>query len=305
MRPWSRTTIRPAWRIVDSRWAMTIAVRPASRRRSPASMRPSVCRSTFDVASSRTRIRGSAIERAGERDELALAGRELHAALADLACRARPAGRSMNSHAPTARAARLDLLGGRVRAAERDVVADRPAEQERLLRDDPHLRAQRLRAHRRAGRGRRRARGRRSGRRSARRAWRTSTCPRRSRRRARRSGPGGTVIDDVLERVLRRLAVAAGSGTRRPRSAISPRSARQVDRVGRVGEVGLVVEQLEDLVERGHAGLVGRVDLRELADRVEEPVQRGDEADEHADLDVAVDHLRAADQQQRDRRHAR
>src|SRR5689334_12702922 len=61
IRPYSRTTMRPAWRMVDRRCAMTIAVRPASRRRSPASIRPSVCRSTFDVASSSTRMRGSAI----------------------------------------------------------------------------------------------------------------------------------------------------------------------------------------------------------------------------------------------------
>ena len=49
----------------------------------------------------------------------------------------------MNSSAPTARGGRADLLGGRVRAAEGDVLADRAAEQERLLGHDPHLRAQR------------------------------------------------------------------------------------------------------------------------------------------------------------------
>ena len=60
IRPPSSTTIRPAWRIVLRRWAMTTAVRPASRRRRPSSMRPSVWRSTFEVASSRIRMRGSA-----------------------------------------------------------------------------------------------------------------------------------------------------------------------------------------------------------------------------------------------------
>jgi hypothetical protein len=44
-----------------------------------------------------------------------------------------------------------------------------------------------------------------------------------------------------------------------------------------------------------------RVDLRELADRVEEPVERRQEADEHADRHVAVDHLQAADEQDADR----
>ena len=78
--------------------------------------------------------------------------------------------------------------------------------------------------------------------------------------------------------------------------------ASEVDGVRRVDEVGLLVEQLEDLVERGHARLVGRVELRELLDRVEEEVQRGDEADDDADLDVAVDRLQAAVQEDRDRR---
>ena len=70
---------------------------------------------------------------------------------------------------------------------------------------------------------------------------------------------------------------------------------------GRSVSVGRHVEQLEDLVERRHARLVGRVDLRELADGVEEPVERGDEAHEHADLDVAVDGLAAADDDDADR----
>ena len=46
--------------------------------------------------------------------------------------------------------------------------------------------------------------------------------------------------------------------------------ARQLDRVGEVVDVRVLVEQLEDLVERGHAGLVGRVELRQRLDRVEE-----------------------------------
>ena len=77
------------------------------------------------------------------------------------------------------------------------------------------------------------------------------------------------------------------------------------DGVGAVGELGRDVEQLEDLVERRHARLVGRVDLRELADGVEEAVERGDEADEHADLDVAVDRLAPADDEDADGGHGR
>jgi hypothetical protein len=41
-RPCSSTTMRPASRIVERRWAMTIAVRPASRRRRPSSILRSV-----------------------------------------------------------------------------------------------------------------------------------------------------------------------------------------------------------------------------------------------------------------------
>ena len=52
-------------------------------------MRASVCRSTFEVASSRIEDPRVGDQRAGERDELALAGRQLRAALADLACRSR------------------------------------------------------------------------------------------------------------------------------------------------------------------------------------------------------------------------
>ena len=76
---------------------------------------------------------------------------------------------------------------------------------------------------------------------------------------------------------------------------ISPRSRRQLELA--VDEVGLLVEQLEDLVERGHARLVGRVQLRELLDRVEEVVQRRHECDEHADRHVALDRLDAAVEQ--------
>ena len=71
----------------------------------------------------------------------------------------------------------------------------------------------------------------------------------------------------------------------------------ELDRVGRVLQLGLLVEQLEDLVQRRHPGLVGRVELRQRLDRVEEVVQRGDEGHEHADRHLAVDRLIAAVEQ--------
>ena len=60
-----------------------------------------------------------------------------------------------------------------------------------------------------------------------------------------------------------------------------------VDRVRAVDDVGLGVEQVEDLVERRHPLLVGRVELADLLDRVEERLQVADERDQDADLDVA------------------
>ena len=66
---------------------------------------------------------------------------------------------------------------------------------------------------------------------------------------------------------------------------------------GPVAQLGLLVEQLEDLVERRHPRLVGRVELRQRLDRVEEVVQRGDEGDQHADRHLAVDRLQAAVEQ--------
>ena len=105
---------------------------------------------------------------------------------------------------------------------------------------------------------------------------------------------------DVVERELRAVVGAVGEGHVVEGDLAA--DVRELPRVRAVGQLGLLVEQLEDLVQRGHAGLVGRVDLRELADRVEEAVERGQEADEHADGDVALDGLRAADEQDEDRR---
>ena len=125
MRPCSSTTIRPAWRIVDRRWAITIAVRPGDQP--PQALLDQALGVHVDV-------RGRLVEhedprvghqRAGERHQLALAGRQLHAALADLGVVAVARAPSMNSSAPTARAAVRDLLVGRVGAPEGDVLADR------------------------------------------------------------------------------------------------------------------------------------------------------------------------------------
>ena len=82
-------------------------------------------------------------ERARERDELSLAERELEAPLADLRV---VAVRELRDELVGADRGRglLDLGPLRVGPAERDVVGDRPAEEEPLLRDDPELPPQRL-----------------------------------------------------------------------------------------------------------------------------------------------------------------
>ena len=104
----------------------------------------------------------------------------------------------------------------------------------------------------------------------------------------------------VLQRPHRVLAGAVGEADVAQLDLAA--QAAELDRVGRVDEVGLLVEQVEDLVERGHAGLVGRVELRELLDRVEEEVQRRDEGDDDAGRDVALDRLHAAVEQDPDGR---
>ena len=85
-------------------------------------------------------------ERAGEGEQLALAGRELRAALADLG-RSPLGSAAMKSQAPTARAAAsicASSASGRPKAM---LSRDRAAEQEGLLGHDAHLRAQRARGH--------------------------------------------------------------------------------------------------------------------------------------------------------------
>ena len=59
MRPSSITAMRSAWRIVDSRWAITIAVRPNSAASRAACTCCSLSLSRWLVASSRITMAGS------------------------------------------------------------------------------------------------------------------------------------------------------------------------------------------------------------------------------------------------------
>ena len=137
-RPCSSTAIRSAFMMVDSRCAITIEVRSASSRRRPCSIAASACTSTFAVASSSTRMRGSAMQRPRQRDQLALPGRQPAAALADLGLVAvrQPLDELVRAHRPGG-GDHLELA--RARAAEHDVLAHGPGEQEPLLRHDAEL----------------------------------------------------------------------------------------------------------------------------------------------------------------------
>ena len=158
IRPWSSTTIRPAPRIVDRRWAITIAVRPGQQP-AQAVLDPRLG-VHVDVRGGLVEDQDARVGRRGarERHQLALAGRQVAAALADLGVVAvgQPLDELVRAHRPRPppRPPRRSAPG----AAEGDVVADRAREQEALLGHDPELRAQRALASRRAGRGRRPAR---------------------------------------------------------------------------------------------------------------------------------------------------
>jgi hypothetical protein len=87
--------------------------------------------SSSEVASPRTSTAGGGQERPGEREELALPGRQAPAALADR--RGVALGqRGYEVMGTDHRGRRLDVGIGRVGTAEPDVVRDRPFEQEVL-----------------------------------------------------------------------------------------------------------------------------------------------------------------------------
>ena len=88
-------------------------------------------------------MRGCGEDGAGEADELALARARGSGRAAAASCRSRPPAAMMKSCAPTASAASIDLLVGRVRAAVGDVLAHGAGEQVRLLQHDAHVARQR------------------------------------------------------------------------------------------------------------------------------------------------------------------
>ena len=298
MRPWSRTTIRSARRIVDSRWAMTNAVRPARRRPSPRSIRRSVPMSTDDVASSRMRMRGIGEERSRESDELSLAEREPEAALAELGVVALrklgdegvgtdrlrppprprpglPTGRPKAMLSATVPAKRNPSWGTipscraqrRLRDVAQVVAVDRDPSGARIVEASEELRDRRL-ARRRCGR-----RGRPSFR-----------AERRDRSRGGRPARLAVPEPDVLE-----AHVAVDSGQRRGhRRRRRPRAPRR----GRC-----------DPVERCGRGEERVVELRELLHGVEEVREVEREREQRAVGEAPVDDERAAEAENDRGRH--
>ena len=134
IRPCSSTTIRPG--LADRRQAVGDDDRRAAGQQPAQALLDAALGVQVDVRGRLVEDQDPRVgdQRAGERDQLALAGRELHAALADLGVVALLGSASMNSSAPTARGGRAHLLVGRVGPPEGDVLADRAAEQEALLR---------------------------------------------------------------------------------------------------------------------------------------------------------------------------
>ena len=131
----SRTTIWSASRTVESRWAMTSVVRPSASRSSASP----TARSVGDVERAGRLVEHEhgrvAQDRAGDRDALLLAAGEAEAALADDGVVA--LGERRDRLVDLGGAGRLlDLLVGRVRPREAQVLAHAGVEEVGLLGDD-------------------------------------------------------------------------------------------------------------------------------------------------------------------------
>ena len=138
----SSTTTSSASAIVDSRWAMMIVVRPRITSRSAGTdprLRRRVDRGGRVVEDEDARVDE---QRPRDGDPLALPARQRDAALAD--DRVVPVGELEDELVRLCGACRrLDRLERRIRHAQRDVVADRRGEEERILGDDADLAAER------------------------------------------------------------------------------------------------------------------------------------------------------------------
>ena len=186
MRPCSSTRISSARRTVARRCAMMIDVRPRSSRSSACSIRISVGRSMFDVASSRIRMRGSA--RSARAIEISWRSpAESPAPPSRTSCRSPRSKRRAMRSTPTACATSATSSSVASGWAKRMLSAIVPGEEERILEHDAELAAVRAQLELAQVAAVDADRAARRGRRSARRASPSSTCRRPTRRRARGS----------------------------------------------------------------------------------------------------------------------
>ena len=255
---------------------MMIDVRPCRSRSSAFSIRISVGRSMFDVASSRIRMRGSAssaraieisCRSPAERPGAALAhdvSEPLVEARRD-ACRCRS---PRPSRAPARRSHPAARSGCCPRSFPRRGT-------------DPGARRRAgggtSAARRRAGRCRRRGSRPRPGRRSGRSASPASTCRGRCVRRARCTRPAGMCRSIAADDRL--LAV------REPdRVEVEPAvELSELDAPRLVADLRLRVEDGRDLLHRGAGRLHLPVEVGELLQRLEDEVEQEDRRDERAD----------------------
>src|SRR5262245_54456258 len=145
MRPASSTMRRSMRAIVDRRWAIAITVLPSIRPSSCSWIASSTSLSRAEVASSSTRM-GAFFNATRDRDALALAARELDAALAHVRFVARalfPVAQLGDELVRVGLARRgLDLRVARFGAAVADVFRDRAVQEGGVLRHHADRRAQ-------------------------------------------------------------------------------------------------------------------------------------------------------------------
>ena len=139
--PRSTTRIRSALRMVDSRWAITMLVRPSMARSSARWTAASDSESRWAVASSSTTIGGRLQQQPGDRQPLPLTAGQPVAALPDH--RVQPVRQAATRSPIWAARAPATSLVGRVRPGVAQVVPDRVMEHVRVLGDIADRGAQR------------------------------------------------------------------------------------------------------------------------------------------------------------------
>ncbi len=209
--------MRSASRIVLSRWAITNDVRPSSSSSRFCLTARSDSVSSALVASSKSRIGGLVVERAGDRDPLLLAAGEPQAATRRRACRSRAAAARRTRVRSRPRAAQATRVRVGLASPNAMLRGDRVVEEVVLLQHEADLPAQRAVVERAAGRRRRRG-----------------SCP-----RSARAGPASSLTSVVLPEPLRPTIATVSPGStsngdaledrRRLRAAVAEADVAQLD----------------------------------------------------------------------------